>query len=522
MAGTDNLRPVQYSGRSPEEVKAINRKGGIASGKVRAAKKSMKELVKIALETPLPESTTKSLIKKNPALAESDIDLRLSMVLGQVDSAQKGNTSAFKELILLADESTIDKKEFKIPAEKIASSFVDINRSITDLDAREYVFKGGRGSTKSSFVSMKILELIMNDEKMHALAVRRVADTLKQSVYAQLIWAIGELGLAEEFKCAVSPMEITRKSTGQKIYFRGADDESKIKSIKASFGYIGVLWFEELDSFKGDEQIRSITQSVIRGGDNAYIFKSFNPPITQSNWANKYILLQKDNRLVHHSTYQTVPKKWLGIPFFDEAEWIKDINERAYKHEYMGEAVGTGGNVFENVKEQTITDDMIGRFDRVLNGIDWGYVDPFAYVRMHYDKARRTLYIFDEAKAHKTGNIKTGEMVKKKLKSLDEKVVCDSSEPKSVADYKSYGIRAFGAEKGPGSVNYSFKWLQSLTAIIIDSRRCPHSYTEFVDYEYERTKDGEIISGYPDKNDHFLSAVRYATEEIWKRKEYRE
>jgi phage terminase large subunit len=97
-------------------------------------------------------------------------------------------------------------------------------------------------------------------------------------------------------------------------------------------------------------------------------------------------------------------------------------------------------------------------------------------------------------------------------------VTCDSAEPKSVEDYRTYGIKARGADKGPGSIDYSMKWLQSLKAIIIDPKRCPHTMQEFLEYEYERDKEGNVISGYPDVNNHHIDAVRYATNSIWKKR----
>ena len=101
----------------------------------------------------------------------------------------------------------------------------------------------------------------------------------------------------------------------------------------------------------------------------------------------------------------------------------------------------------------------------------------------------------------------------------DEILTCDSAEQKSISDYKSYG--AYGArpaEKGPDSVTYSMKWLQSLCHIYIDPKRCPETYKEFVEYEYERDKNDEVISGYPDANNHHIDAVRYALERLWKRR----
>ena len=353
---------------------------------------------------------------------------------------------------------------------------------------------------------------------MHALVLRKYGNTLKDSVYNQILWAIETLGLSKEFRATVSPMQIKYLPTGQTIYFRGLDDPLKVKSIKPTFGYIGILWFEELDQFAGAEEVRSVEQSATRGGNEFYVFKSFNPPISVSNWANKYILEDKPYRIVIKSDYLSVPPEWLGQKFLNDAEHLKSTNERAYQHEYLGIPVGTGGNVFDNVVEKAITDEDIKTFGTILHGVDWGwYPDPFAYVRCAYLAAQHTLYIYDEFRCNKKGNNETAEELKKRGVTANDMIICDSAENKSVADYRAFGLLARGAEKGPGSVDYSMKWLQSLKAIVIDSKRCPETYNEFVEYEYERTKDGEIISGYPDKNNHSIDAVRYATSQIWRR-----
>jgi len=407
-----------------------------------------------------------------------------------------------------------------IPANMIAPAFSKVLFDIENKEHTEYVFPGGRGSTKSSFISEEVVDLIMKNDNTHALVMRQVADTLRTSVYAQVVWAINMLGLEDEFSCTVSPLEITRKSTGQKIYFRGADDPGKVKSIKVPFGYIAVLWLEELDQFTGEDAVRKIEQSVIRGGELAYIFKSFNPPKSAQNWANKYIKIPKATRLVTHSTYLDVPEKWLGKPFLDEAEWLKEINPNAYENEYMGVANGTGGNVFDNVTIRTITDEEIAIFDRLYFGVDWGwYPDPWAYDKVYYNAAQHRLYILDEDRRNKTKNAETARILKEEHGvGPNDKVVCDSQEQKSVSDYKDYGLFARGAIKGPGSVEYSMKWLASLIEIVIDNSRTPHTATEFLDYEYERDKEGNVISGYPDKNNHHIDAIRYALEEIWKRR----
>jgi PBSX family phage terminase large subunit len=418
-----------------------------------------------------------------------------------------------------------DGKMLAVPADLIAPDFFASHRAIHSGKYTEFVEDGGRGSTKSSFISVEIVELLVNHPTWHALATRQVKDTLRDSVYSQFLWAINELGISDKWKCTTSPLEMEYLPTGQRIYFRGADDPGKIKSIKPPFGYIALLWFEELDSFRGPEVVRSIEQSAIRGGDEAFIFKSFNPPRTAGNWANKYVKVPSDKRWHHTSNYLNVPVEWLGKAFIEQAEFLKSVNPDAYEHEYLGIANFAGGMVFQNAVSRKITDEEIAQFDRVGQGVDWGYFpDPFLWGRSHYDAARHKLYIFDEYLANRQGNEATyngvfsKERVEKYPTIKDELIIADSAEPKSIGDWRAYGANIRGAEKGPDSVNYSMKWLQSLTEIIIDPERCPHHTEEFLSYEYEQDKDGDYISEYPDKNNHAIDEVRYRTNLIWRRR----
>ena len=416
-----------------------------------------------------------------------------------------------------AEEAARNAKEYHMDLYNIPDCFHWAIRDIRDKKHLEYVFKGGRGSTKSTTVGMTIVELMRNNHDIHAVVCRKVGNTIKDSVYNKIKWAIGKQEFTEEFDSKLSPMEITLKSTGQKIYFRGADDPDKIKSINPEFGYIGILWFEELDQFAGPEEIRKIEQSAIRGGDLAWIFKSFNPPKTMNNWANKYVLEPKENRIVHSSTYLDVPAGWLGQPFIDEAEHLKEVNPNAYEHEYMGIANGNGGNVFEYLEIRDITDEEISHMDRIFAGVDYGwYPDAFCYLRTYYDSAREKIYLIDELYVNKWSNSKTAEWIKKKGYD-DYTMICDSAEPKSVNDFRDAGLPARGAIKGPGSIEYGFKFLQTKT-IVIDPKRTPNAYKEITEYEYDRDKEGNVISGYPDGNDHAISALRYAYEPLFNRR----
>ena len=133
------------------------------------------------------------------------------------------------------------------------------------------------------------------------------------------------------------------------------------------------------------------------------------------------------------------------------------------------------------------------------------------------DAARETLFVFDELTEWKKGNEETAALLTARGLTREDLITADSAEPKSIADYNKLGLKCFGAQKGPGSVDYSMKWLQSLRAIVIDPKRCPETYEEFAGYEYEKTRAGDIISGYPDANNHHIDAVRYATERLWTR-----
>lgn len=398
-------------------------------------------------------------------------------------------------------------------SEKIGPAFYDIAHDIFHHGHTHYDFSGGRGSLKSSTVSIIVPLLLVGNPGTHALVLRKVANTIRDSVYAQYIWAIGELGMAAYWEAKVSPMELIYKPTGQKIMFRGADDPMKIKSIKVPFGYIAVTHFEEKDQFAGRAEIRNILQSTMRGGSVFWNFESYNPPISRDNWANKDSLEERADRLCHKSTYLQAPPDWLGEQFLAEAEHLKATDDRAYQHEYLGIPVGTGGNVFENLELREITDEEMSHFDQIYQGVDYGWFpDPFAFIRLHYDRARETIYLMDEIYQNKLTNEASGDIIIQRGYK-DAYITCDSAEPKSVADYRAMGLPAKAAIKGPGSVDYGMKWLQR-RKIVIDRKRTPNAYNEFVNYEYERNKDGDIISGYPDANNHLIDATRYALERI--------
>lgn len=402
----------------------------------------------------------------------------------------------------------------------IAPSFYPVHWDIVDGKHTYYDLFGGRGSTKSTFIGVEIPLGIMQDPLANGIVFRKVASTIGTSVFEQVLWGIDALGVNDLWKATTSPYKLTYRPTGQVILFRGLDKAKKLKSIKVAHGYLKYLWFEELDEFAGEEEIRSVQQSVMRGGSKFVVFKSFNPPISRQNWANQYVLTPRRAALRHKSCYTEVPPEWLGEQFFDDAESLKETNLRAYTHEYLGIPVGTGGEVFDNLEIREISDAEKSIFDNIYMGIDWGwYPDPFHWSKMHYDSARKTLYIYDEYRANKQSNAETwNNLVMQKGVTGTDLITADSAEPKSIGDYRDYGSLCRPAVKGPDSVRYGIKWLQSLAKIVIDPYRCPETAREFQNYEYERTDAGDIISGYPDKDNHSIDSVRYAMERVWRRK----
>lgn len=398
--------------------------------------------------------------------------------------------------------------------ESIAPGFAPVLGDVLVHGHTHYDIAGGRGSMKSSFVSLAVVYLVLLEPQAHALVLRKVANTMRDSVYAQYLWALDRLGVTEHFDCRLSPMELVFRPTGQKILFRGADDPMKIKSIKVPFGSITVTHFEEKDQFAGRAEIRTILQSTMRGGARFWNFESYNPPISRDNWANLDSAQERPDRLCHHSTYLEAPRAWLGEQFIAEAESLRESDERAYQHEYLGLAVGTGGNVFENLELREISDEELRHFDRIYMGVDWGFApDPYAFIRLHYDASHETVYLLDELYVRRQTNTATGgELLRRGYG--DAVITCDSAEPKSVADYRSLGLQARPAVKGPGSVEYGMKWLQG-RRIVIDRRRTPEAAREFGSYEFERDRDGGFISGYPDRDNHLIDAVRYALERVY-------
>lgn len=414
----------------------------------------------------------------------------------------------------------------------IADCFVPVHE---DVDRGDHTFinlPGGRGSGKSSYISLEIVNQIMKDRSglSSAIVIRKYANTLRGSVFNQIQWALDLLGVSEHWKATVMPLQFIYE-TGQVIRFSGLDDPVKLKSLRPSKGYFRFLWIEEFSEIFGEIELRNLQQSVLRGGDHFTVFRSFNPPISSANWANQFIDRKDDRSLTIRTDYRMIPAQWLGDLFLEEAERLKEINPKAYEHEYLGLPVGNGSEVFPNLEIRTISDEEIQRQTYIFQGLDFGFsADPFAFVRLSYDRKTDTILFLDEIVKRGCGNRELSELIKAKgydrsgqvsgsiysgeLYRERQLIICDCADPKSIVDLNDCGLKAIGCHKEPGCVQYRIRWLQH-RKIVIDPERTPESAKEFQNYCYVvDRKTGEITSQLPDANNHTIDSCAYALDRL--------
>lgn len=416
----------------------------------------------------------------------------------------------------------------------IAPVYLPLHEDIQAQQHQYYNLPGGRGSGKSSFCALEIVNGIMQDQtgESSAIVFRRTANTMRESVYSQIAWAIDVLDVGDLWRGSVSPMCWTYRPTGAQIIFRGLDDSSKLKSIKPRRGIFRYIWLEEFSELPGENFTRSVMQSVQRGGSRFTVFRSFNPPISASNWANVFIQRPDDRAITLHTTYLDIPAAWLGDDFVLEAERLQEINEKAYRHEYLGEATGSGGAVFPNVTVREITDDEIKLLPYVYAGVDFGFsVDPACFLRVGYDSKHDTVYLLDEIYKRGLSNKQLADEIKAKgydkaapgeryyspfvgeIREERQLIICDCAEPKSIRDLQGEGLKTIACQKFPGCVQYRIKWLQN-RHIIIDPKRTPNAHREFIGYEYMTDKDGNFLADVPDKDNHAIDCLSYSLDRV--------
>ena len=213
------------------------------------------------------------------------------------------------------------------------------------------IYKGGRGSTKTSMLAIKVDEFNLEYESCNAIVIKRYQNTIRNSVFKEIKRAFRRLGLFEgvDYLATVSPFQVHINQTGNNIYFAGGDDYEKVKGFIDEDAPIKMVWFEEPTEFDSQDQIDQIIATFSRGNDDWFTtMYSFNPPRNRFHWINLWVedMAKRDDVLIHHSDYRTVPEKWLGKAFIKEAERLKQYDPKRYEWIYLGKVIGIEGLIY--------------------------------------------------------------------------------------------------------------------------------------------------------------------------------
>ena len=390
---------------------------------------------------------------------------------------------------------------------------------------RELWLAGGRASIKSTVAAYLVALLMMMHRGVSAMVLRKHSVDIRTSVYPQIRQSIAWLAakfpeqrIEERWKFREDGRLMTFDGS-RGIVFHGLDDPQKRKSEKPPWGgYFGGLWCEELDEFSPDE-ISSVRKSVLRGGPIGQSIYTFNPPQSSAAWVNAESARSKPGRHVFKTTYLDIlpfHPEWLGDTFLKDAEDLKASDEKRYRHELLGEATGTGGEIFTNVEAGVITDEMVAAFrerGQSRIGIDFGFTnDPTVILQSAYVPEERTIYVFGEWRRH--GQFT--EQIHEAIVSLGiqrDVMIADSAEKRVIGELRYRGDNVRASWKSPaGWREDGLRWLRSRRRIVVDTARCPGAWGELVHYEYDRYGNGEFKTQYPDGNDHAIDALRYGHE----------
>lgn len=397
----------------------------------------------------------------------------------------------------------------------INPAFLKLNAQVDSHLFSHFWLKGGRGSGKSSYVALKIVRGMAIDPEANAVVMRKVGETLHDTVFETYRQAIKRCGMEDCWQEKLSPLRLVYKGGGE-IRFKGADKPSKIKSQAFSHGVLKFVHYEEADDFTNEDELDSINISLMRGegNDEAVAFYTYNPPKHRGHWLNTHILTMKKrtDTIVHHSDYTTMPEAWLGKTFVRNAQMMKELQPNRYKHIYMGENVATGMEVFDNLELRPITQEEKDGMAHFNYGCDFGFgADPFVLLETSYNRKRGILYINNEFWGYGANNATCVEAIQK-INPENDIVNADSAEPRTINEFNELGAKLWGVMKGKGSVNQGVKWLQGLFKIVIDTDNCPLTAKEFNEYHLEE-RNGVVRSGYPDKDNHSIDTARYCNED---------
>ena len=380
---------------------------------------------------------------------------------------------------------------------------------------RYKVVKGGRGSKKSTTTALWIIYKMMQYPLANTLVIRRVFNTHKDSTYTQLKWASNVLGVSHLWKFSKSPLEATYVPTGQKILFRGLDDPMSITSITVEHGHLCWCWFEEAFQIMNEDDFNKVDMSI-RGelpqGYFKQIMLSFNP-WSEKHWLKKRFFDVKDDDILAITTNYTC-NEFLGSDDKKLFEKMKINNPRRYNIEGLGNWGIAEGLVYDNFEELEFNIDEIKKRRNVKSafGLDFGYTnDPTAFIASLIDLDNNEIYIFDEHYQKAMSNKMIADMIKYKGYSK-EKIVGDSSEPKSIDDIKRQGVyKIKGARKGKDSILNGIQYIQDFKIYV--HPKCENTIVELSNYVWD-TKEGNVINKPIDDYNHLMDALRYSLEDV--------
>lgn len=374
--------------------------------------------------------------------------------------------------------------------------------------------KGSRGSKKSKTTALYYIVKMMQYAAANLLVVRRTGRTLKDSCYADLKWAIHRLGVDAFFNCTVSPLEITYTPTGQKILFRGLDDGLKITSISVDKGVLCWVWIEEAYEITNESDFDKLDMSIrgeVPNGLWKQITFTFNPWSANSWLKARFFDNPDENTFIKTTTWQC--NEWLDDTDRQIFLNMKKNNPRRYRIEGEGEWGIAEGLIYEKVEYRDFDVDEVRKIPGIKSSfsLDFGFTDPNAFICAMVDQTEKIIYVFDEW--YKTGV--TNQIIANQIKAMGyggQRIICDSAEPKSIAELIDYGINAEPGRKGADSVNYGIQLLQNYTFII--STKCPEFYKEISNYCWAKDKDGKPTDKPEHEFSHGMDSIRYGVTKI--------
>ncbi|MDK2790591.1 MAG: phage terminase large subunit [Methanothermococcus sp.] len=363
---------------------------------------------------------------------------------------------------------------------------------------RYRILYGGAGSGKSHFVAQETILNMLNNRHMNYLVVRKVGKTLRNSVFRLLTDLINEYDLNGYFNINKTEMSISCLS-GAKLITSGLDDVEKLKSITG----INRIWIEEASEIT--EKDFNQLDLRLRGASQVkyQMTLTFNP-ISELHWLKKtFFDVGKLDSYVLKTTY--LDNKFLDKEYRRVLNHLQEEDYQYYRIYALGEWGTLGNLIYTNWEKKNLTK---MQFDNIFHGVDFGFSnDPTAYVKLHYDKKHKTIYILDEL--YQT-DMFIDELAAELKDKVNNYVMCDSSEPRSIEDLRRHGINARAAKKGPDSVEHGIKFIQR-HKIIVDSS-CINTIKELTSYKWKEDKNGNVLPKPVDANNHILDALRYALE----------